>query len=382
MSKSIVICCDGTGNEIKEHQSNVLKFFRILAKDEKQVVYYDPGVGTISDSGAWSVFKTKAKGVFGLLTGYGLDHNILEAYRFIVNNYAKGDQIYLLGFSRGAYTIRVLAGFMNLVGILPNEQDNLCGYALTAYKQASEKDDFKIAWRFHRVLQTTYAPIRFMGCWDTVGSVIIPRRDRFYIPSLETLPYTMTNPSVQCFRHAMAIDERRRMFRLVPWKEPQEYKPNPFAKEAEITAQDIKQVWFSGVHSDIGGGYPEAESGAAKIVLQWMMDEAAEQGLRFRPELPDLLVLGKNPDDSSFAYSAPDPTADLHDSMSWAWRILEFLPKRARRIEWPARKALLGAYLPRSEPRFVDPQTEIHPSVTDRFAARADYRPENLPPRD
>lgn len=380
MSKSIVICCDGTGNEIKEHQSNVLKFFRILQKDESQIVYYDPGVGTISDSSAWSAFKTRAKGVFGLLTGYGLDQNVLEAYRFIVKNYRDGDKIYLLGFSRGAYTVRVLAGFMNLIGILHAEQDNLCGYALTAYKQASEKDDFKIAWRFHRVLQTTYAPIRFMGCWDTVGSVIIPRRDRFYIPSFETLPYTLSNPSVECFRHAMAIDERRRMFRLVPWKEPQKYKSNPFVDDADATPQDIKQVWFSGVHSDIGGGYPEVESGAAKIVLKWMMDEAAEQGLRFREKLSDLLVLGKNPADSSYDYTAPDATADLHDSMTFAWRIVEYLPKRARRLEWPGRKSFLGVYLPRSEPRLIDPHTDVHPSVAERYAAREDYRPENLPP--
>ncbi len=271
---------------------------------------------------------------------------------------------------------------MNLVGILPREQDNLCGYALTAYKQASDKDDFKIAWRFHRVLSTTYAPIRFMGCWDTVGSVIIPRRDRFYIPSIETLPYTLSNPSVQCFRHAMAIDERRRMFRLKPWKEPQLYKPTPFTKDADATAQDIKQVWFSGVHSDIGGGYPEAESGAAKIVLKWMMEEAESQGLRFREKLPKLLVFGENPEGDPFEYAAPDATADLHDSMNWAWRILEYLPKRARRIEWPARKSFLGAYLPRSEPRVIDPQAELHPSVAERRAARADYRPENLPTSD
>ncbi|MEO3413653.1 DUF2235 domain-containing protein [Roseovarius sp. CAU 1744] len=380
MPKSIVICCDGTGNEIKEHQSNVLKFFRILKKDDSQIVYYDPGVGTISDSGAWSAFKSRAKGVFGLLTGYGLDENVLEAYRFIMRSYEDGDRIYLLGFSRGAYTVRVLAGFMNLVGLLPKEQENLCGYALTAYKSASDKDDFKIAWRFHRVLQTTYVPIRFMGCWDTVGSVIIPRRDRFYIPSLETLPYTLSNPSVQCFRHAMAIDERRRMFRLKPWKEPQKFKSNPFVRDADAPDQDIRQVWFSGVHSDIGGGYPEAESGAAKIVLKWMMDEAAEQGLQFRERLPKLLVMGENPENSSFDYVAPDPTAPLHDSMTGAWRILEYLPKRIVHKEWSGRRSFLGVYLPRSEPRPVDPGAEIHPSVATRRAADDGYTPENLPP--
>ena len=380
MSKSIVICCDGTGNEIKEKQTNVLKFFRILEKDEAQVVFYDPGVGTISNSGAWAVFKNKAKGVFGLATGYGLDENVLEAYRFIVHNYQPGDNIYLFGFSRGAYTVRVLAGFMKLIGLLSPEQDNLCGYALTAYKQASDKDDFKIAWRIHRVLQTTYVPIRFMGCWDTVGSVIIPRPDRFYIPSLQVLPYTHSNPSVQTFRHAMAIDERRRMFRLTPWVEPQKYKSNPFVTDDKAEDQDIKQVWFSGVHADIGGGYPEEESSAAKIALKWMMDEAAENGLRFRKKMSKLLVDGENPKNSTWKYAAPDDAADLHDSMSLPWKILEYLPKRAHRLEWSKRAQLLGFYLPRSEPRTIRPEDAVHPSVHARREKRDDYNPENLPP--
>ena len=86
MPKSIIICCDGTGNEIKENQSNVLKFYRILQKDAKQVAFYDTGIGTISNSGAWSTIKTKAKGVFGLMTGFGLDRNVIDAYRFLAEN--------------------------------------------------------------------------------------------------------------------------------------------------------------------------------------------------------------------------------------------------------------------------------------------------------
>lgn len=376
MSKSIVICCDGTGNEIKENQSNVLKFFRTLEKDADQVVYYDPGVGTISDSGAWSMFKTKAKGVFGLLTGYGLDANVLEGYRFLVNNYKDGDKIYLFGFSRGAYTVRVLAGLTALIGILSKEQDNLCGYALTAYKRAQKADNYKIAWRFHRVLQTRFAPIRFMGCWDTVGSVIIPRRDRFYIPTLATLPLTHENSTVQTFRHAMAIDERRRMFRLVPWAKDQVFRTDLRSEPAG--RQDSKEVWFAGVHSDIGGGYPEAESGPAKTVLNWMMGEAKENGLRFDQEKSDLLVLGQNPSNSTFDYTGPDSSADLHDSMTVAWRVLEFLPKRTKWQEWPARLSLFGFFLPRSEPHPIDDTARIHPSVAERQSLRADYMPENL----
>ena len=91
MSKKIIICCDGTGNEIKENQSNVLKFYRVLKESDSQVAFYDPGVGTISSSGAWAALKNKSKALFGLATGYGLDDNVLDAYSFLVTQYQNGD---------------------------------------------------------------------------------------------------------------------------------------------------------------------------------------------------------------------------------------------------------------------------------------------------
>src|SRR5687767_570280 len=115
MPKNIVICCDGTGNEISNHLSNVLKLYRIVEKNEKQLVYYDPGIGTLSSSDAWFRFKNEANTIFGLLTGYGLDQNILDAYDFLIDTYVEGDQVYFLGFSRGAYTVRALGGFLQLV---------------------------------------------------------------------------------------------------------------------------------------------------------------------------------------------------------------------------------------------------------------------------
>ena len=384
MTKSIIICCDGTGNEIKEHQSNVLKFYRILQKDDSQVAFYDPGVGTISDSGAWASFKNKAKGVFGLATGYGLDKNVLDAYKFLIHNYEEGDNIYLFGFSRGAHTVRVLAGFINMVGLLAKHQQHLSEYALTAYKQSSNKQDLKVAWRVQEVLETERVTIRFMGCWDTVGSVIVPRPDRFYIPSLEKLPYTEMNPCVQTFRHAIAIDERRRMFRVSPWQEPQKFKTNPFVKDENADDQDIKQVWFAGVHSDIGGGYPETESRLAKIPLLWMMKEAQEHGLKFRQRLPNRLVLGQNPENRPREYVAPDPLGKIHNSMSWGWHLLEYIPKKIKYQEWKDRKSFLGFYIPNAEPRFIDPEANIDPSVYERQDDVADYNPVNLPdkPKD
>jgi uncharacterized protein (DUF2235 family) len=381
VARNIVICCDGTGNEIDANLSNVLKLFRIVRKNDDQIVFYDPGVGTISSSDPWSRLKSDAFGVWGLLTGYGLDENVLEAYRFLLDTYENGDRIYMFGFSRGAYTVRLLAGFLRLVGLLERPQRNLCEYALTAFKRAAEEDDFEIAWRFERVASTRRIPIAFIGVWDTVSSVIVPRPDRLYLPSLQELPYTKTNSYVEVFRHAIAIDERRRMFRINRWTEPQTYKPNPFST-AEAPAQDIKQVWFAGVHSDIGGGYSETESGAAKYPLRWMIDEAVIHGLQISKSMYDHLVLGHPLPGGKRTYTAPDFTAKLHSSMNWAWSLLEGIPKRAKRRDWPQRQSVLGWYLPLCEPRRIDDGALVHHSVFDRVNADPNYRPVNLPSID
>ena len=381
MAKNIVICCDGTGNEIEANLSNVLKLFRILSKSTNQIVYYNPGVGTISSSDAWSRFKSNALGVFGLLTGYGLDANVLDAYRFVVDNYRDGDQIYMFGFSRGAYTVRVLAGFFRLIGLLDHPQKNLSAYALTAYKKAAEKNDFEIAWRFERVVSARRIPIKFMGVWDTVSSVIVPRPDRLYIPSTQELPYTKTNSFVEVFRQAIAIDEQRCMFRINRWTEPQNFKPNPFDPREGVT-QNTKQVWFSGVHCDVGGGYSENESGAAKYPLQWMVDEAVEYGLQINRSMYNHLVLGHPRKGGTREYVGPNFTAKLHDSMTWGWRLLEWIPKRTTLRDWPKRWSLFGLYLPRCEPRRIDSGARIHHSVFARVDVDATYRPVNLPPKE
>lgn len=379
MPKNIIICCDGTGNEVGANLSNVLKLFRVLCKNETQVVFYDPGVGTLGSSDAWSRLKSKFHVVFGLVTGYGLDENVRDAYCFLVDTYEEGDRVFLFGFSRGAYTIRMLAGFLRLVGLVEKSQRNLSNYALTAYKKAAEQNDFEIAWRFERIVSTRRVPIKFVGVWDTVSSVIVPRPDRFYIPSRQELPYTKSNSFIEVFRHALAIDERRRMFRPNIWKEPQSFKPNPFSKD-EGTPQDIKQVWFAGVHSDVGGGYPESESGLAKYPLRWMIDEAQAHGLLVNTAMYNHVVLGHSREAGSRTYVAPDAASLLHNSLTAGWRLLEWLPKRATRIEWPKRRTMLGWYLPRGEPRIIESAARIHASVLERIKRLPYYKPVNVPP--
>jgi uncharacterized protein (DUF2235 family) len=264
--------------------------------------------------------------------------------------------------------------------LLPPDQLNVSSYALTAYKRSSQANDFSIAWNFSRVVGGRQATIKFIGVWDTVASVLVPRPDRV-IPSLLTLPYTRTNRSVEVFRHAMAIDERRRMFRLNRWVDPQPFVANSFDLAAPKVDQDIKQVWFAGSHSDVGGGYPETQSGLSKYPLAWMIDEAVTHGLKINVAMRNNLVLGQPRVGGKNVYVAPNASADVHPSLSPAWRSLEYLPKSMKWNEWP-RPSLFGWYIPNGEPRRIaDPAVKprIHKSVIERKTAIPDYDPVNFP---
>jgi uncharacterized protein (DUF2235 family) len=403
LPKNIVICCDGTGNQINSRLSNVLKLFRVLQKNANQLVYYSPGVGTVGDFDEWQQLKQHVKEFLGVATGYGLDENVLDAYRFLCTHYEPGDSIWLFGFSRGAYTVRVLAAFIYVIGLLRPSQLNLADYAFTAYKKAShdsrksgklpEADALRMAatqtsedevahglpaaWEFARVAGTQRVTIKFVGVWDTVASVIVPRPDRLLL-DMQMLRFTRTNPGVEIFRQAIAIDERRRMFRLNRWTEPQTFKSNPF-NDRNWKPQDIRQLWFAGVHADIGGGYPESESGLSKFPLLWMINQAKSAGLRTSTAMINHLVLGKPRTDSNRTYVAPDATAELHKSLTLAWWPLEYIPKRTKWREWPKRLSVLGWYLPLGEPRAIPEGARIHGSALDRMASVPTYRPVNLP---
>lgn len=400
--RNIVICCDGTGNEISENISNVLKLYRCLRKTEKteprQLVFYDPGVGTLARPNPWRKLSQDFTAILGLATGYGLDDKVLASYQFLVHNYREGDQIYLFGFSRGAYTVRVLAGLIHKVGLIAPEQANLAGSGLTSYKQFSgdaghqdaasdaNDDDGPLplnrddqAAQFARILSTRWPTIRFVGVWDTVASVIVPRPDRMYWPSLEELAFTLENPSVKTFRQAISIDERRCMFRLKQWDAPQTFNFNRFSKTNNSEPQDILQVWFAGVHSDIGGGYPEIQSGLSKYPLLWMIDEAAKNGLQVNQRTVNALAWGRQRKNSPFSYVAPNAEALLHNSLRGAWWLLEFVPKAAKYQQWPARQVNLGFYIPDGEPRPIPEGAVIHESVLKRMEKVRDYRPVNLP---
>jgi uncharacterized protein (DUF2235 family) len=266
------------------------------------------------------------------------------------------------------------------------DQIDLAGSAFSAYKNASKKNQHSEgkadtfldeAWHFSRIAGGYTIPIEFIGVWDTVASVIVPRQDRFLL-DMQTLVYTRTNPGVRRFRQAISIDERRRMFRLNRWKDPQEYRSDQFDPSTAVD-QDIRQVWFAGVHADIGGGYLEKESGLSKFPLLWMIAQAEAAGLRVDRSMVDHLGWGQPRQGSTHLYVAPDPTACLHVSLKGAWWILEWWPKREKWREWPDRKCFLGLYLPLGEPRLIREGALIHRSVIERIAEVPSYRPINMP---
>lgn len=357
MPKNIVICCDGTGNQFGKNNSNVVKLYAISQKvPGLQIAYYDPGVGTNHSPGLGIPINATLKKAFGLITGYGLYQNVYEAYSYLMENYEKGDRVYLFGFSRGAYTVRVLSGFIHMLGLLEKGCQNLIPYAFELYgkhirhpKTGKKKPDFATAGSF-KVRFSRECPISFLGIWDTVASV-------GYFGNWKSYPYTRNNPNVSVIRHAIAIDERRAF-----------YTQNKLGKAKED--QSIKEVWFAGVHSDVGGSYPEEESGLAQIALQWMLNEAAEAGLMVDANEYAEVVLDAN----HSKRSGPNPLGKLHRSLKGFWWIGEVIPK----TRWNEKTTKFNWYVPWGTYREIPKNAYIHRSVIDRME-QSDYRPSNLP---
>lgn len=263
--KRIAIFADGTWNSPEQGgATNVLQMARAVRQivdGTAQIAFYDWGVGT------------DRKKLAGGISGAGIDKNIMDCYRFIVHNYEPGDQLFFFGFSRGAYTVRSLAGFIRNCGLLRRRHAGRIADAFSLYRQrsrASSPDEAR-AVKFRKDFAVAnISKIEFVGVWDTVGALGIP------VPFWGTLGereflFHDTEPSkiVQHARHAVSIDENRQDFEPTLWSD----KPG----------LDLKQVWFAGVHSDIGGGYDER--GLSDCACRWMIGEAASFGLRFETHL-------------------------------------------------------------------------------------------------
>lgn len=354
--KNIVICIDGTGNEFGAANSNVVKLYSILECDpNKQLAFYHPGLGTMGAPNALSRLSQWWTKMLGLAFGYGLASALTDCYGFLMDNYEEGDTVYLFGFSRGAYCARALAAMLHMFGLVRKGNNPLIPYLLRMFKKKKKQSlDFQVAAKFKATFSRPCKP-HFVGVWDTVSSI-----GWMYDPV--TLPFTFLNPDIKCGRQAISIDERRCAFRQNLWS--QKVRPQ----------QDIKQVWFAGVHSDVGGGYLEKESGLAKVPLQWMIDEAVEQGLLIIPKKKDQ-ILGVVPD-----LTKPDCSAEMHNSLTGWWWPLEFLPRRY--MDMSAQPPRLRWKIPLARPRYIDENAVIHESVYERMKCLPSYRPVNLPKRN
>lgn len=316
MPKNIVICCDGTSNEFDGDRTNVVKLYQMLVHDPKvQVTYYSPGLGTMEASGALTAFSRWWTKHAGFAFGYGLKNNIRDAYAFLMNHYEKGDKVFLIGFSRGAYTVRAVASLLHMVGLIRPGNEPLVPYAIRMMKNAGRSGAGKhfaralmVSQQFKLTFSSVACRPHFVGVWDTVNSV-------GWIGNPLRLPYTSHNPSIEVGRHAVAIDERRAFFRENLWH-PKEKKPTG--------PKDLLQVWFPGSHGDVGGGYPEKDSALSKISLEWMLREAQAEGLLTIPER-EARLLGR----AGGNYVKPDATAPVHNSLRGAlWRLAQLIPKK------------------------------------------------------
>lgn len=361
--KNIVVCCDGTNNKLAGDLTNVVRMFQVAVQDEHQSAFYDPGVGTMAAPEQKTWFGKRWSLVKGLAFGDGFDQNVFDAYSYLMRSYQDGDRIFFFGFSRGAFTVRVLAGMLHGVGLLHAGREDLLPKlwkhyrgirilpddASEAEKNAAKKHDAETA-DFRRHL-TRPCRVFFLGPWDTVGSIGMYNMNQAF-------PFTFENSSVDIVRHAVSLDERRAAFRSNVFKGDDSSLPQSGRKR-------VMNVWFPGVHSDIGGGYAWAESGLAMMAFDWMVREARAFGLKV-DELQYKSLLEGCP---------PSATAKIHESLDGAWKGMEYLP--ARRFDWKQKKTI-WRYQPNKSRTMIESPI-LHRSVQVRYDKLSDYRPPALP---
>lgn len=333
--KRIVLCADGTWNEAERKEeatgrpqpTNVLKVARaVLPRSQAgvdQVVLYHYGVGT---SGKWDELTG---GAFGA----GLERNVRALYRFLVYNYEPGDEIYLFGFSRGAFTVRTLTGFMNTVGLLQKDDEYYTGDLYALYEKRTVADSEEWLHAFRNIKDHRKCPqIRFIGVWDTVGSLGAPGLlGQFLNRNKYKYHDVGLHPTIENAFHALAIDERRKPFAPSLWTRPPGWTGN------------LEQVWFAGVHSNVGGSYHP--DGLANEALHWMVEKAEGLGLEF--------------DDAYLKHYRPCFNSALFDSMSAKYRVF-------------------GEHIRPVGAQAADGES-VHKSVSDRIAhAQCQYLPQNV----
>lgn len=353
--KRIILCCDGTWNKpgIKDRgmlvKTNVQKIFEAINEgtgDIQQVKFYGQGVGT--------GFSVRDR-FLGGGAGVGIDRNIQDAYKFIMWNYSPGDQLYLFGFSRGAYTVRSLAGLVRNCGIMKPEYLHLVDEAYHLYRDRTAlthpDSDLMKAFKRSYGIDEVETEIKFMGVWDTVGALGIPLRWFNWLNTKYKFHDVKLGSQVKFAYHALAIDEKRKIF------EPALWELNEHTNTIAGT-QVCQQVWFPGVHSNVGGGF--ADSGLSDTTLLWMINRAVDTGLQI--------------DQNFLAKIKADSAGELRSSTSGIYSITS---KKIRDIN--------SGVAMRTDPETgkkitvkVIRNESIHYSCLERRYKQAKYQPNNL----
>ena len=333
--KRIVICADGTWNVRdqldeetgKRRPTNVTKVARAVTPRDThgvdQVVCYHDGIGT------GGVVDRLSGGAFGR----GIEENIRILYRFVVYNYVPGDELYFFGFSRGAFTVRSLAGFMTKVGLVQKRDDYFVPELYACYENnvAPDSEQWKKAYRKIKDPRPC-PPIRFIGVWDTVGALGAPGvLGQVFNSGKYKYHDVGLNESIQNAVHALAVDERRKPFAPSMWTRPAGWSGL------------LVQAWFAGVHADVGGGY--TPDGLANEALHWIVQQAEALGLDFDP--------------AYLGFFVPCFNSRLHDSMTLVYRAMG------------PNERPIGKHLADGE--------VVHQSAIDRMGhAASAYQPKNL----
>lgn len=281
--RQLVICCDGTNNNLTGgvDDTNVMKLTQLLAQsahNTQQLVFYDPGVGNPAElpGATWAdSIHRKAQRIAGLAFGRGAYENIAECYVFLMRHYRAGDQIFIFGFSRGAFTARSVAGLVNMFGVLQARMESMVPTLIHTYF-SDRKQGHTEANRIARQISELFADgaarvveITFVGVWDTVESVGMGP----FSAKITAIP-TIVNKRFLNVRQALALDEHRAQFK------PRLYgNENGTYQTSTGKPASMQQLWFRGSHCDIGGGYPAGHTGISDRALCWLVSEAVQCGL-------------------------------------------------------------------------------------------------------
>ncbi|KAJ7140871.1 hypothetical protein C8R44DRAFT_603922, partial [Mycena epipterygia] len=303
VSRNLVISIDGTSNQFGIHNTNVVELHsRVLSGESaEQSKYYNCGIGTYvpyQSKTSLKYWEQQMDNALDLAFALNFKDIILKAYRWLSQTYKPGDKIFFFGFSRGAYQVRALAGMLETVGLIDPGNEELIPFAYEIYLERHKGEAHEIAANFKKTFSRD-VKIHFVGVWDTVSSVGVLWG--------QPLPLTLSAQHLCTFRHALALDECRVKFL------PEYVDGGGSVSEAKA---DVKEVWFPGTHSDIGGGIKKnLDLNLSSVPLLWMENEATSAGLRLRPR------------PTGGAWNLEDLREDeMHESLTGAWWALEHLP--------------------------------------------------------